>query len=162
MLLGAEALVALALLVFGWASGGLALAAREETGWLGLSFVLAGSAIAFADDTLEVTMREYGSGSEGVLVGHVTRHWNASGTAAVVETFAVDPNARHVSVLVSDGSADVGRCSPTVTGTPGCTVLAVPQEPGTTRLTVFSPVVPVTPSAPTQGGVTQPGAPGGD
>ncbi|HZD18511.1 MAG TPA: hypothetical protein VE669_10250, partial [Actinomycetota bacterium] len=73
------------------------------------------------------------------------------------------------------------RCSPTVTGTPGCTVLAVPQ-PGAagTRLTAVPPLVvepaispspvptivsptpsPVTPSAPTQGGATRSGAPGG-
>ncbi len=47
-LIGVEGFIMVALLAFGWLSGGLGLAARETPGWLGLSLVLGGSAIAFA------------------------------------------------------------------------------------------------------------------
>ncbi len=240
MLLGGEALVLVAMLLFGWISGGLALAVRETTGWLGLSLVLAGTAIAFAaapsfairdraanmndtlwlehlyrarvdlyrvaaaisatlfafavlvavipplfletrplpaatvtfdtspssitatvrvaatgvgaGDALNVTMREYRSGAdpEGVLVGHVTRHGSPSGTISFSETFALDANASYLSVLVSDGRSPDTACNPSLTGAPGCTVLAVPSStPTITRLTAFVPpatVVPVNPS----------------
>ena len=48
MLLGVEVLIGVLLLAFAWASGGLALAARETTGWLALAFILGGAALAFA------------------------------------------------------------------------------------------------------------------
>lgn len=227
MLLGAEVIILLALLAFGWASGGLALAARETPAWLAFGLLLAGTAIAFAalplfashdpsanmndtyvlevlsesrvsllriaaaisatlfgfalltgvipptvaetravpaaivtfdtstrpitatihvkatgygaDDALNVTMREYTSAADGTgtLIGQVTRHGTASGRVSLSETFAVDPNAAYISVLVSEGSPEVA-CSPSVTGAPGCTVLAVPQfTPTTPRMTTI-------------------------
>lgn len=239
MLLGVEVLIAVLLLAFGWASGGLALAARETTGWFGLSLILAAAAVAFAaaplfttrdrggnmndtywlqhlyasrvdlfrlaagisatlfafallvgvipplfaesralpaatvrfdtttqpitatvrvratgfgaDDTLNVTMREYGSAIDpnGALLGHVTRHGSPSGTLSISESVAVDANAGYISVLVSDGRSPDAVCSPTATGAPGCTVLAVPQfTPTAPRLTIVAPttITEVTPS----------------
>jgi hypothetical protein len=218
MLLGAEVIVLLALLALGWASGGLALAARETPAWLAFGLLLAGTAIAFAavplfashdpsanmndtyvlevlsesrvsllrvaaaisatcfgfalltgvipaalaetravpaaivtfdtstrpitatirveaaagygaDDALNVTMREYASAADGTgtLIGQVTRHGTASGTVSLSETFALDANAAYVSVLVSDAGSPEAACSPSVTGAPGCTVLAAPR-----------------------------------
>ncbi len=81
-----------------------------------------------AGHSLNVTMREYSAGDRvGTLVGDVTRNGNASGSAALAETFALDPTARYISVLVTtNGESPRAACDPTVTGTPGCTVLAVP------------------------------------
>ncbi|HEU4354844.1 MAG TPA: hypothetical protein VFT27_04575 [Actinomycetota bacterium] len=239
MLLGVEVLIGALLLALAWASGGLALAARETTGWLALAFILGGAALAFAAapffavrdrdgnmndtywvqylyaarvdlfrltagisatlfafallvavippmfadakplpaaavtfdtttspitatvrvratgfeaaDTLTVTMREYGSGVDpsGVLLGHVTRHGSTAGKLSITETFAVDAGAGYISVLVSDGRTPDATCSPTAIGTPGCTVLAVPQfTPTASRLTIVAPttITAVSPS----------------
>ena len=104
-----------------------------------------------ADDTLTVTMREYGSAVDpnGALVGHVTRHGSSAGRLSIQETFAVDVNASYVSVLVSDGRVADAACGPTATGAPGCTVLAVPQfTPTAPRLTIVAPttITAVSPS----------------
>jgi hypothetical protein len=48
LLLAAEVVITTGVLLAAWASGALALAAREHAGWLGLSLVLAASALAFA------------------------------------------------------------------------------------------------------------------
>ncbi len=82
-----------------------------------------------ADDALNVTMRGYASAADGAgtLIGQVTRHGTASGTVSFSETVAVDANAAYVSVLVSDAGSPEAACSPSVTGAPGCTVLAAPQ-----------------------------------
>lgn len=258
MLLGAEVTVLLALLAFGWASGGLALAARETPAWLAFGLLLAGTAIAFAavplfashdpsanmndtyvlevlsesrvsllrvaaaisatffgfalltgvvppavaetravpaaivtfdtstrpitattrvkasgygaDDALNVTMREYTSAADGTgtLIGQVTRHGTASGMVSVSETFAVDANAAYISVFVSDAGSPGTECSPSVTGAPGCTVLAAPQfTPTTPRMTTIVAPTTITqtstspspsPSAPTSSGTPSPTA----
>jgi hypothetical protein len=256
MLLGAEVIVLLGLLAFGWASGGLALAARETPAWLAFGLLLAGTAIAFAsvplfashdpsanmndtyalevlsesrvsllrvaaatsatffgfalltgvippalaetravpaaivtfdtstrpitatigvraagygaDDALDVTMREYTSAADGTgtLIGQVTRHGTASGMVSVSETFAVDANAAYISVVVSDAGSPEVACSPSVTGTPGCTVLAAPQfTPTTPRMTTIVAPTAITqtstspsPSAPTSSGTPSPTA----
>ena len=99
-----------------------------------------------AGRTLNVTMREYTSGDRvGTLVGNVTRDGSPSGTVALVETFAVDPGARYVSVYVSTAGETPSVCSPAATATPGCTVLAVPPPtpslPQTVTNIVVSPAV---------------------
>jgi hypothetical protein len=48
MLVAAEVLTVTAVLLCAWASGALALAARERATWLGVSLVLAAAAVAFA------------------------------------------------------------------------------------------------------------------
>lgn len=119
-----------------------------------------------ADDALDVTMREYTSAADGTgtLIGQVTRHGTPSGMVSFSETFAVDANAAYISVLVSDAGSPGTACSPSVTGTPGCTVLAAPQfTPTTPRMTtIFAPTTvtqPSTsppPSAPTISGSPSP------
>ena len=81
-----------------------------------------------AGQTLNVTMREYTAGDQlGTLVGDVTRDGNASGAVSLAETFALNSSARYISVLVTtNGRSPRSVCNPTVTGAPGCTILAVP------------------------------------
>jgi len=116
-----------------------------------------------ADDALNVTMREYTSAADdvGTLIGRVTRHGSASGVVSWSETFAVDANAAYISVLVSDASAPDAACSPSVTGAPGCTVLAAPQfTPTTPRMTtIVAPTTITQPSpslSPTLAGAPSP------
>lgn len=236
LLMGVEALMVVALLMFGWLSGTLAQAADSTPAWLGLSIILAGAAVAFAaiplfgmwdpaanmndtfvvrrlyesrismlrwaaavsavligfalmagiippllaevvpvpsasitfdaaaspvtatmhvhasglgaGETVDVTMRQYTGAADrvGTLVGDVSRNGNPSGSIAIAETFALDPGARFVSVLVSMDKPGLRvGCDPAVSGNPGCTVLAVPAArqpvPGTVTNIVVSPGV---------------------
>lgn len=97
-----------------------------------------------AGHALNVTMREYSTGDQvGTLVGDVTRNGNASGSIALAETFALDPTARYISVLVTtNGESPRAACDPTITGTPGCTVLAVPPPTPAVPQNVTNIVVP--------------------
>jgi len=97
-----------------------------------------------AGHALNVVMREYSTGDlVGTLVGDVTRNGNTSGSIALAETFALDSNARYISVLVTtNGNSPRSVCNPTVTGTPGCTVLAVPPPTPAVPQNVTNIVVP--------------------
>jgi hypothetical protein len=97
-----------------------------------------------AGHAVNVTMREYSAGDQvGTLVGDVTRNGNASGSIAMAETFALDPTARYISVLVTtNGRSAQSACNPSFTGTPGCTVLAVPPPTPAAPQTVTNVVIP--------------------
>jgi hypothetical protein len=97
-----------------------------------------------AGHAVNVTMREYASGDQvGTLVGDVTRNGDASGAVAIAETFALDPSARYVSVLVTtNGKAARDVCTPAATGVPGCTVVAVPAPPAAVPQQVTNIVTP--------------------
>ena len=85
-----------------------------------------------ARDTIQVRIREFMPGDTvGVLVGSVTRHGDASGAVRIQETFALDPGARHVSVLVVTGGTDDVTCTPADPVTLGCTVVTVPRTSAT-------------------------------
>jgi hypothetical protein len=113
-----------------------------------------------SERSVAVTMREFAAGDQvGTLVGHVTQNGTSSGSVAIDETFALDPSAAFVSVLVTTDRrpADVA-CEPGTVGSPGCTVLAVPP-PATQPIpqAVTNIVIPraFAPSSPT---VTAPAA----
>jgi hypothetical protein len=97
-----------------------------------------------AGHAVNVTMREYGAGDQvGTLVGDVTRNGNASGAVFMAETFALDPTARYISVLVTtNGRSAQSACNPSSTGTPGCTVLAVPPPTPAAPQTVTNVIIP--------------------
>ena len=95
-------------------------------------------------------MREYGTNDEvGTLIGDVTRQGNASGEVSLVETVALDANARYISVSVTtNGKAPRAVCNASFTGTSGCTVLAVPSPALVVPRQVTNIVIPSIVTAP--------------
>ncbi|MEA2522585.1 MAG: hypothetical protein QOI81_2231 [Actinomycetota bacterium] len=97
-----------------------------------------------AGHAVNVTMREYAAGDQvGTLVGDVTRNGDPSGAVAIAETFALDTNARYVSVMVTmNGKTARDVCGPAATGVPGCTVVAVPAPAAAAPQQVTNIVTP--------------------
>jgi hypothetical protein len=78
------------------------------------------------DEVVTVRIRQYSNDSgNGVLIGHITATGDPSGLTVMRQTLTLDPGARFMSVLVTNGDDEVTACSPTAGG-PGCTVVSVP------------------------------------
>lgn len=131
-------LVTLAMLV-GWL--GPALAAEPPVPVASVSFE--GSAVASArvaitardvatDERVHAEVRVFEPGDQvGEVVGRVTVGGTPSGDVVVIETVAVSPMSRHLSVVTWTADRDDPSleppvlCTPAVAGAGGCTVVAV-------------------------------------